>query len=87
MFGWRWAVIVVALGGDGGTDALGDDVGDVDDSFALVDPCFHVIAHLHGRRRFRRLAVDSHVATPTGRGGIGAGLGDPHGVQPLVDAH
>ena len=47
-FGRRWTVIVEALGGDRRTDPLRDHLGDVDDPFALVDSCFHVIAHPHG---------------------------------------
>jgi hypothetical protein len=27
------------------------------------------------------------MPTATGGGGVRTGLGDPHGVQPLVDAH
>jgi hypothetical protein len=86
-FGWRRAVIVEALGGDRRTDPLRDHLGDVDDPLALVDACFDVVAHLHRRGRFRRLAVDSHVATTTRGGGVRARPGDPHGVQPLVDAY
>ena len=46
-FGWGWAVIVEALGGDRCTDPLGDHLGDVDDPLALIDACLDVIAHLH----------------------------------------
>ena len=85
--GREWAVIVEALGGGCGIDAFGDEFGDVDDSLELVDSRVHLIANSHRRGRLRRSAVDSHVSAGTGRGGAGAGLGDPHSVQPLVDAY
>ena len=86
-FGWEWAVIVKALGGGCGVNSLRDQFGDVDDPLALVDTCFHVVTHSHWRGRFRCGAVDAHVSATTSRGGTRAGLGDPHGLQPLVDAY
>jgi hypothetical protein len=86
-FGWGRAVIIKALGCDPGTNSLRDEFGDVDDSLALVDTCFHVITHSHWRGRSRRRAVDPHMSATTRRGSIRAGLGDPHGLQPLVDAY
>ena len=85
--GRRWTAIVETLNGDRGTNPLGDHPGDVDDPLALVDARFDVIADPHRRRWFRRGTVDRHMPTTTGGGGVRTGLGDPHGVQPLVDAH
>ena len=39
---WR-AVILEALRGANGIDSLGDQPGDIDDPFALIDASFHVI--------------------------------------------
>jgi hypothetical protein len=80
-------VIIKALGGRCGINSLGDEFGDVDDPLELVDARLHVITNSHWRRRPRDRAVDSHVSSTTGRGGTRAGLGDPHGLQPLVDAY
>jgi len=86
-FGWRGTSIVKAIGGDRAADSLRDHFGDVDDPLALMDARFHAISHAHWRGRFRPLAVDAHMAPSTCCSGSRAGLGDPNGVQPLVDAH
>jgi hypothetical protein len=85
--GRRRTVILETLGRGRGIDSFRDEPGDVDDSLALVDADFDMIADSHHRRRLRGRSVDAHVAAATGRGGTLAGLGDPHSLQPLVDAH
>jgi hypothetical protein len=83
----RRAVIVEALGGVSGIDALCDELGDVDDSLALIDSRLDVVTDLHQRGWFRRRTVDADVAAATGHSCGSARLGDPHGRQPQVDAH
>jgi hypothetical protein len=87
VFGREWAVIVKALSGGGGIDSLDDESGDVDDPLALVHACLDVIADSYLRGRSRCRAVDAHMPATAGPSGTRTRLGDPHGLQPLVDAH
>jgi hypothetical protein len=86
-FGRERAVIVKALGGSRSINSLRDQFGDVDDPLALIDARLHVITHSHRGRRSCRGAIDPHKSAATSRGSARAGLDDPHGLQPLVDAY
>jgi hypothetical protein len=80
-------VIVEARSRSCGINSLRYEVGDIDDPLALVDASLDVITHSHWRRRSGRRAIDTDVPATTSRGGTRTGLSDPHGLQPLVDAH
>jgi len=79
-------VVGVALDGDRGSDPLREKTVDDQDPPPLVEVRLDTIAELHGRGRLDRRAVDVDVPAAACRRGLGARLGQPDGVQPLVDA-
>ena len=82
----RWRVIDEALDGKRRPDPLHDDARDFDDAIALRQASLDQVADGDRRRRFGRLAVDRDMSGSTGIGGVGAGLGQAHRPQPLIDA-
>lgn len=79
-------MVDVAVGRGTGTHSLRDDLADLDDPLTAVQAGDHLVADGDGGGWLRRAPVDLDVATPDRGGSVGACLGEPDGVQPLIDA-
>ena len=79
-------MVGVALDGNGSADALLEEPLDDHDPPPLVQVRLDAITELNRRGRLDRLAVDVDVAAATRCRSLGSCLGEPDGVQPLVDA-
>lgn len=79
-------MVHVALPGDGGADPLLQELLDDHDPPPLVQVRLDAITELDRGGRLDRLAVDVDVSGAARRRSLGSRLGEPDGVQPLVDA-
>lgn len=79
-------MVGVALDSDRSTHPLREQPLDDHDPSPLVQVRLDTIAELHRRCRLDRLAVDVDVPAAACGRGVGARLGEPNGVQPLIDA-
>ena len=78
-------MIDIALDGNRGADPFDDDPLDIDDAATLTEAGVDPIAAHHGRGRLRRAAVDVDVSAPARPCRLGAGPGEAHRPEPLVE--
>jgi hypothetical protein len=82
----RWRALVdIALGGHGRTDALDNDPGDDHDTLASLVAQPYLVTDPDRMRRLDPCPVDPDVAGPAGVGRVRTGLGQPHRPDPAVN--